>query len=60
MNDNINITIKFGKSDEDLAKLKRIMKEMEELELKAKDEEEGRRLVKEELERRLREAGLTR
>jgi hypothetical protein len=60
MTEDIKITIRFGKSNEDITKLKRIMKEMEGLELTASSPEEGRELVKAEFEKRLRDAGLVR
>ncbi len=60
MTEDIKVTIRIGKADEDLAKLKKVMEEIEKVKLTASSPEEGRRLAKEELEKRLREAGLVR
>ena len=58
MTEDIKVTIRIGKHNEDFAKLKKVMEEIKEVELTASSPEEGRRLAKQELERRLREAGL--
>ena len=46
MPEDINVTIQLGKLAEDIAKLKKVMKEIEEVELTVSSPEEGRRLAK--------------
>lgn len=60
MDEKIDVTIRFESHREDLKKLKQVMKGMEAYQVEVRDRAEAKRLFKEELQRRLREAGLSR
>ena len=58
MKDRIEVSIKFGQHKSDFDKLKRIMKDMEHFKVEAIDKDDAKRKYFEELERRIRAAGL--
>lgn len=59
MTDDLKITINFGRAKSDIAKLKRIMEDMDNYKTTTSDKDEAIRQWKEEFHRRLVAAGLS-